>query len=202
MKRLNIRNLLNDRTILDEFCESIKNGGVAVIPTDTLYGFAVAAHRDDAVAAVYQIKERDARKPLILFLQELQQLKDLGMRLEPDQESLLRRYWPGALTAVLNRPENPSLSAFTFPTLGVRIPGHQLLLQLMGNLSCLLLTTSANRSGLPSAPDPDFIADEFSHEIDWLIEDGVMNGSLPSTVIDLTVRPFKILRAGAIEPQL
>ncbi|MFZ5952449.1 MAG: L-threonylcarbamoyladenylate synthase [Candidatus Rifleibacteriota bacterium] len=198
MIRITIAELLQSKKKLDEFKQSIAGGGVAVIPTDTLYGFAVAANCPAAVEKIYAIKNRDSRKPLILFLENFENLGEIGIKTDQRQTTLLKKCWPGALTAVLPCPQHPSVSAFSFPTLGIRVPGHKLLLELIKHLPCRLLTTSANRSGLPSDPDPEKFAGEFSDEVDWLVEDGILPTAQASTVVDLSCEPWRVLRQGVV----
>lgn len=198
MKRIKIAELLADKKMLGEFCKSMQNGAVAVVPTDTLYGFAVAADQPEAVERVYRIKNRSAQKPLILFVSCMEEIKRLGFNLSKSVTDCLCMFWPGALTAVLPAPKQKALGAFTFATIGVRIPEHQELLSLLERLPFKLLTTSANRSGNPSDEDPNKIACEFASEIDWLIDGGTLEEALPSTVADFSVVPPKILRQGKV----
>lgn len=198
MKRVNISQLLSDQVLLRQFYADLDNGATAIIPTDTLYGFAVAAHLPSAVARIYAIKNRDARKPLILFLDRLEQLKQTGFNLTAELKQNLQQYWPGALTAILHKPDHQSLCAFTFGKIGVRIPAHLQLQKLLAGYDHKLLTTSANRSGEPSDCDPANLAAEFANEADWLIDAGVLKPALPSTVADFTVSPPAILRQGSV----
>lgn len=199
MKRIDILQLLADQALLSQLYSDLDAGAVAIIPTDTLYGFAVAAHLPDAVARIYAIKNRDARKPLILFLNAIEQLAQNGFDVSSGLLETLQKHWPGALTAILHRPEHPHLCAFAFEKLGVRIPAHEPLLRLLAGYQHKLLTTSANRSGEPSDCHPDKLASEFAGEIDWLIDGGILNPSLPSTVADFTVSPTAILRQGGVK---
>ena len=198
MKRINIKDLLSDKESLMQFCEDMKNGAVAVIPTDTLYGFAVSYNSKEAIEKVYTIKNRDTRKPLILFVNSVNELDNLGLKTTDEYKSKIKANWPGGLTAVLNRPSEGKLSDFNFPTIGVRAPNHKNLLNLLDYLPIKLLTTSANRSGAPSDTNPDVIAKEFEKEIDWFLEDGILPCGVPSTVVDFTCNPPKILRQGKI----
>ncbi len=199
MKRVKIEELLSDRLLLQAFCDDLKQGAVVVLPTDTLYGFAVAADCTSAVENVYRIKNRSSKKPLILFVHEIDELQKLGFCVNAATLSQLQKLWPGALTAVLPAPDSQALSAFTFASMGVRIPDHQLLLELLNRLPCKLLTTSANRSGDPSDTNPEVIASEFADEVAWLVDGGVLAECLPSTVADFTVLPPLILRQGKIK---
>lgn len=198
MKRVRIAELIADKKLLAEFYDDMTGGAVAVIPTDTLYGFAVASHRCDAVAKIYKIKNRDAQKPLILFLEKVEWLKKLQFDLSAAITDYLLQVWPGALTAVLPRPLIAGLDAFAFPTVGVRIPDHQELRALLADFPGYFLTTSANRSGNSSDNDPQKIAEEFDQEVDWLIDGGVLQPSLPSTVVDFSVCPPRVLRHGTV----
>ena len=199
MIRVNIDRLLADTDLLKRFAAEIDNGAVAVLPTDTLYGFAVAAHSRTAVDRVYRIKSRSSNKPLILFVSCIGDLADLGISVAPGVRTQLLQHWPGALTAVLPAVKHQTLAAFDFSSIGIRVPDHPSLLQLLGRLPCHVLTTSANRSGDPSDNDPDLIAAEFAGEIDWLIDDGELSPGLPSTVVDFSRVPPIILRQGKIK---
>lgn len=198
MRRIKIKDLLADEVALKEFCSDMKNGAVAVIPTDTLYGFAVSYNSKEAVEKVYKIKNRDARKPLILFVTKVEELDKLGLQTTAENKTIINNNWPGGLTAVLQKPSTGKLADFTFPTIGVRAPNHKELLKLLDILPVKLLTTSANRSGAPSDTNPDVIVKEFSNEIDWLLDDGILPCGIPSTVVDFSVKPIKILRQGKI----
>ncbi len=199
MKRVKIEQLLSDANLLREFCAEVQNGAVVVLPTDTLYGFAVDASNSAAVARVYQIKSRSDKKPLILFVHAISELCELGFASNPEMWQRLEVFWPGALTAIFPAPSHRLLSAFTFGSIGVRIPDHAALLQLLQRLPFKLLTTSANRSGDPSDVDPDNIAREFASEVDWLLDGGVLTDGLPSTVADFSFSSPKILRQGKIK---
>ena len=198
MRRIKINDLLSDEVTLNEFCSDIKNGAIAVIPTDTLYGFAVSYNSKSAVDKVYKIKNRDSRKPLILFVSNVDELDQLGLKTSEKNRNIINANWPGGLTAVLQKPATGELSDFYFPTIGVRAPNHKALLKLIDCLPVKLLTTSANRSGAPSDTNPDNIEKDFSDEIDWLIDDGILPSAVPSTVVDFSVEPIKILRQGKI----
>lgn len=199
MKRLTINDLMSDKETLNKFCIDMKNGAVAVIPTDTLYGFAVSFDSKEAINKIYKIKNRDTKKPLILFVSNVQEFENLGLSTSQENIALISKNWPGALTAVLKKPNSGILTAFDYSTIGVRAPAHKELLKLLELLPVKLLTTSANRSGAPSDTNPDIIAKEFENEIDWFIEDGILPSGVPSTVVDFTVNPPKILRQGKIK---
>ena len=135
---------------------------------------------------------------MILFVTKFEDLEPLGLKASESAKEPIVKNWPGALTAILARPESGKLSNFRFPTIGVRAPAHKDLLKLLDILPTKVLTTSANRSGAPSDTNPDNIEKEFQDEVDWLVEDGVLPSGVPSTVVDFTSFPHKILRQGKI----
>jgi L-threonylcarbamoyladenylate synthase len=202
MKKINIKSLLTDQIQLKNFFSDLQAGAAAIIPTDTLYGIAVDGNLPQAVKKVYDIKNRDAQKPLILFVENIDKLKNFGIFPDEKQKDILKQYWPGALTAIFSFCERQKLSGFSHPTIGIRVPDHQPLLQVLQKYPGNLLTTSANRSGLPSHPDPEVLFNEFKNDIEWLIEDGILTDARPSTVVDMSQRKFKILRQGSIKLDL
>jgi L-threonylcarbamoyladenylate synthase len=126
----------------------------------------------------------------------------MGACINKEQKEFLLKYWPGALTAIIEKPGSKEICAHKYKTLGVRIPAHRGLQELLSAYSGKMLTTSANRSGSPSLADADMLFKEFQNEVDWLIEDDMSCDGTASTVIDLTCEPFKILRQGKIIPDI
>jgi L-threonylcarbamoyladenylate synthase len=202
MRRVNIKNLLKDQELLKQFFCDLENGALAIIPTDTIYGLAVDAKSDEAVAKIYEIKKRCGKKPLILFLHSAGELQKLKIKPDVLQKKLIKQGWPGALTAIFPDFDQKQISAHKYPTLGIRVPAHNKLLELLKLYGGGVLTTSANRSGDETLNDPQALFAEFCHEVDWLIEDGIIENSLPSTVVDMSTGSCKILRQGAFVPKL
>ncbi len=202
MRRVNINILLKDQKLLKQFFIDLKNGALAIIPTDTIYGLAVDAKSDEAVAKVYEIKKRCAKKPLILFLHNADDLQKLKIRPDTMQKRLIEQGWPGALTAIFPDFDQKQISAHKYSTLGIRVPAHNQLRELLKLYGGQLLTTSANRSGDEPVNDPEALFTEFRYEVDWLIEDGIIENSLPSTVVDMSSGSCKILRQGAFVQKL
>jgi len=197
MIRCTIEDLLADRRRLGRFVRSLRRGGIAVVPTDTLYGLAVDAHSPDGVAAVYRLKGRAETKPLILFASALPRLVALGITPSGPARQALATHWPGALTAIFPLVGSP-LRGFAHPTLGTRVPGHAGLLRLLAAYPGFLLTTSVNRSGEEPLRDPDRIAAEFGGELAWLLDGGILPPAPASTVADFSGWPPRILRQGSV----
>lgn len=197
MRRVAIPALLGDPTQWEAFVHDLRQGGVAALPTDTVYGLAADATSGQGIRAIYEMKGREDRKPLILFLAEIDQLGALGIRPDGAQANLLSTFWPGPLTAIFPTPTEWQ-ARFPFPTLGIRVPDHSEVRALLAAYPGFLLTTSCNKSGQPPLMDPDAIAGEFAAPLAWLLDGGPLVPSPPSTVLDLTASPPRILREGGL----
>ena len=167
-------------------------GGVAVIPTDTVYGLAAHPAFPDAVDRLYTIKGREAKKPIALLAADLESIEAFGYPLPKSAAELATRYWPGALTLVI---ENPT----TTQTEGFRIPNHDWTRHLLKMCGGVLRVTSANLSGQRPATDaPQALAD-VGLAADLVVDDGVSPGGTASTVIRVAASGgLSILRPGPI----
>lgn len=170
--------------MLDSVRQRVERGAVLAIPTESSYGLAVDPRSRKGVRAIYRIKGRDAGKPLPVVIGGLQQLDDLGI--DPDLPILSRlaACWPGPVTAVLPMREGaaPVPAAADSPTLAVRVLGHA---RMRGLLSLLgpLTATSANPSGGSPLLDPAEAAELLAGEDALVIDDGVLPGGPPSTLV-------------------
>jgi len=188
MKILRI-NKQNFNQAVKEVAKSIKNGRIIVCPTDTVYGLICDATNKKAVNKLFKIKKRPAKKPIPIFIKDIKTAKNLA-KIDLDQEKFLKKVWPGAVTAVLKSKKGKK-------TIGLRIPNYQLILDLLKNVNHPLTGTSANISGKPPSIKIKEVLKQFAsqkHQPDLVLDAGDLSRSKPSTVIDLTVLPPKILR--------
>jgi L-threonylcarbamoyladenylate synthase len=177
----------------------LQAGGIIGLPTDTVYGIAVALTTPGGIERLFAVKKRPPDKAIVVLADSLEQVAalvevpDLGRR-------LANRYWPGPLTLVL--PVRPgarlplALTAGT-RTLGVRVPGHptpRSLARAVGPLP----TTSANRSGEADCRDASSLEAALGQHLDLIVDGGRSPGGVPSTVVDCTGPEPRVLRAGAI----
>jgi L-threonylcarbamoyladenylate synthase len=171
-------------------------GGLLAIPTESSYGLGADPGNSRGVAAVYRLKGRAADKPLPVVIADLHQLPGLGIA--PDLP-ILRRIspgWPGPLSVLLplSRPLPASAGGLT---LAVRIPGHARLRGLLAALDLPLTATSANRSGGEPLVDPAGLADLLAGEDAMVIDDGVLPGGPPSTLVEATEAGLEVVREGS-----
>lgn len=167
--------------------EVLNKGGVAVIPTDTVYGLAARPDFADAVDRLYTIKGREAKKPIALLASDIGAVERFGCPLSGRARELAGKHWPGALTLVVGR------EAF-------RIPDHAATRELIAACGGVLRVTSANLSGRRPATDaPQALAD-VGLSADFVVDDGVSPGGIPSTVVRVSADgSLEVLREGAIE---
>ncbi len=163
-------------------------GGVVVIPTDTVYGLAAHPHFPDAVARLYTLKGRAANKPIALLASETQAVAQFGATLSPRAHALAR-HWPGALTLVLPVGETEE---------GFRVPNHSWTQQLLAACGGVLRVTSANLSGQHPATDAPHALAAVGLSADLVMDDGVSPGGVASTVVRVVDDAVTILRQGAL----
>ena len=178
----------------------MKRGGVAGIPTDTLYGLAACVFDLNAVARIFDLKGRPADMPIPVLLADVGDLRRCVMGDVSDTVfRLAERFWPGALTMVLNRPAAiPDIVSAGGDTVALRVPDHPVPRQLAEGLGAPITGTSANRSGEPGLTSADAVRDVFRDELDLVVDAGEVLGGVQSTVLDLSRDTPAILRQGAI----
>ena len=177
----------------------LRSGGIVAVPTDTVYGIAVALETPDGVDRLFRVKQRPPDKGIALLLDTAGQAALVGT-MGPAATALADAFWPGGLTLVLpRRPDVALPEALTggAPTIGVRVPDHdapRALARALGPLP----TTSANISGQPEARDADEIVDQLGQAIELVLDGGAAAGGPASTVIDCSGTEAGVLRAGAV----
>ncbi|MGI5870330.1 MAG: L-threonylcarbamoyladenylate synthase [Kiritimatiellia bacterium] len=177
-----------DADALAAIADCLRDGGVALMPTDTVYGIAAHPDRPDALARLFALKGRDASKPVPLLADSLASVLRSGLRLSPAARRAAARFWPGALTLVLDRPDGG--------TDGVRVPAHATARALCAAAGGLLRCTSANASGQPPAHTAAAAAAALP-EADILVDGGSADGDA-STVAQLTATTLRLFRPGPV----
>ena len=179
--------------------EVLRAGGIVALPTDTVYGIAVALDTPGGVEALFAAKQRPPDKGIMLLLAEVAQAPDIG-EWPRAAAALAEAFWPGGLTVIVpQRPDVPLPPALTAgtATIGLRVPDHPAPRALAAAVGPIP-TTSANRSGEPEAGDAAAIVAQLGDAIALVLDGGPAHGGPASTVVDCTVDPPRILREGAI----
>lgn len=181
----------------------LRAGGIVAIPTDTVYGLAVALDAPDALERLFELKGRPADRAVAVLLADAAQAERIAV-LTPAARALGAALWPGGLTLVLRqRPDRPLPGALTGgrPTIGVRVPDHAAPRAIAAELGPLP-TSSANRSGEPEVPDAAAIEATFGHGVELILDGGPAPGGHPSTVVDASGTEPRVLRAGAVPAEV
>lgn len=188
----------SDPAAIARAVEILRGGGVIAFPTDTVYGIGAHGLIGEAVERLYAIKERPNDKSIPLLLASADDVLLAAREVPPAARALMRRYWPGALTIVLRKqPHLPDAVSGT-DTVAVRVPDHPVVRALIRALGAPLAATSANKSGRPELLDAQAIAAELGTGLELILDGGPLAGGVPSTVVDVTVEPLRILREGAV----
>jgi L-threonylcarbamoyladenylate synthase len=175
-------------------------GGVAVIPTDTVYGLSAGAFRGAAVERVFAIKQRPAEKRVPILLATAADLSLLVSDVPEPAWSLISHFWPGPLTLVLPaRPSVPHAITQGGGTVAVRVPSGRTCLQLLETVGEPLVGTSANVAGRPPAGTGAAALRDLGGAVDAiLVDDAAVGGGPPSTVVELTDRECVVHRKGGV----
>jgi len=177
----------------------IRSGGVAVFPTETVYGLGCSPFRKTAVKRIFRIKGRAFRKPLSVIVSDFRQVKKLVRNMSPLALRLMSSHWPGPLTIIFRKSGRvPASVTGGSGTVGIRMPDHLITQELIRAAGTPLVATSANRSGRKPSTTAKSAA-KAVEEADIVIDGGRSALRKPSTVIDLSGKKPKILRRGALK---
>jgi L-threonylcarbamoyladenylate synthase len=188
-----------DSATLQEAAATLARRGLAAFPTETFYGLGAAALDGEAVRRVFAVKGRPESKPVLVLVDSLTMLETLVEEIPNPASALIDRHWPGPLTLVFRARASvpPEITAGT-GTVGVRIPAHAVALGLPRALGGPVTAPSANMSGAQPPTTADEVLRVFDGMIELVLDGGATAGGPASTVVDVTVDPPRILRAGAV----
>ena len=193
--------LRDDASGRSEAIEALRLGGLVGLPTDTVYGLAVALDAPNGIERLFAAKGRPPDKAIVLLVADIGQAERTGL-FGPAARALAAAAWPGALTLVVpRRPEVrlPEVLTAGGSSIGLRLPGHgtpRALARALGPLP----VTSANRSGEPDLTDAPGLEYEFGDELDVILDGGPAPGGTPSTVVRCEGWETEVLRIGSIDP--
>lgn len=185
-----------------------REGGVVVFPTDTVWGIGAAVNREDAIRRLYSIKRREKNKPTAVLVSGLTMASEYGV-IKGQARKLAKEHWPGGLTVVVpaRRGKVCEIVSGGGGTVGLRVPKHDFLLRILKKLGSGIVAGSANFAGELTPGKFDEISNRLIKVVDFVVDPFEVGGGLnieaggqkPSTVVDCTVVPFKILRRGQVD---
>jgi len=177
----------------------IRSGGVVAVPTDTVYGIACSVNNSAAIQSLYKIKIRESIKAIPVLIADLNQLDQVAKSLNDYAIKLAQSFWPGALTLIVAKNLLLPANLTIHPTVGVRIPDHDWLREIIRKTGPLA-ATSANISGEASPSTANQVLEQLNGRIELVIDGGECKGGIASTVVDCSGEEFNILRNGSITP--
>ncbi|MDR1627600.1 MAG: threonylcarbamoyl-AMP synthase [Oscillospiraceae bacterium] len=187
----------------DQAIEILRSGGLAAIPTETVYGLAANIFDRKAVSGIFTAKGRPSDNPLIVHISTMSMVSGLVTEITHKAQALADKFWPGPLTVVLPKTDkvNNTVSG-GLNTVAIRMPKHKIALDIINKLGIPLAAPSANRSGGPSPTTAKHVYDDLYGRIDAIVDGGPCEFGVESTVISFTDNAAKILRPGAITREM
>lgn len=180
--------------------ELISQGALVAVPTETVYGLAGNGLDEEAVKEIYTVKGRPEVKALSLMVSGSEAMAQYCQDIPGAAYVLAEKFWPGPLTIILkSRDCVPALVRAGGSTVGLRCPDHSLTLELLRSCGLPLAAPSANPSGEPSPKDTAKVLEYFDGKIAAVLDGGECGIGTESTIIDMSQRPYRILRKGALE---
>jgi L-threonylcarbamoyladenylate synthase len=188
-----------ERAMIERAAELLRSGGLVAFPTETVYGLGAHALDPKAVRKIFTAKERPDWDPLIVHVRDLTMARSLMKRQLSQFELLAGRFWPGALTLVVEKSGLvPGEVTASRPSVALRMPQHPVATALLAAAGLPVAAPSANRFGRPSPTRAEHVVDDLGERVDLILDGGPTPMGVESTVLDLTQSPPAILRPGGV----
>lgn len=180
--------------------EAIRAGGIIAYPTDTFYGLGVDPRDERAVRRLFEVKGRSESRPILLLIPDADAVNAWAAGVSTSAHLLMHRFWPGPLTLVFAaRPDVLPQLTGGLGRIGLRVPGDERTRSLLRFLGCGLTGTSANRSGGRNPRTAAEVNRDIGDRIDLILDGGPSKAAAPSTVVDASTEPPRIIRRGALD---
>ncbi len=184
---------------VEEAATYIKKGKIVLFPTETVYGIGANALDENAVNKIFKAKGRASDNPLIVHICNMQMLKNLVQDIGKIEEKLINNFWPGPLTIIFNKKECiPNNVTAGLETVGIRMPSNEIARKLIELAKLPIAAPSANISGKPSGTKIEDIIEELDGKVDYILDSGMADIGVESTVVRVVDNKVHILRPGKI----
>lgn len=188
-----------DYTKLKEPAQIIKNGGIVVFPTETVYGIGTNGLNENSIKRLYEVKQRPLNKPISLLVNSIEMIEQITQNISELEYKLIKKFMPGPFTIILKKKDIvPNILTANGDTVGIRMPENKVALKLIEYAGVPIATPSANISGKPSGTTLDIIKNDFGEEVDYFIDGGKSKIGIASTIVQVIDGKPHILREGAI----
>lgn len=197
-KYLDLKNE-TDYTKLIEPAEIIKQGGIVIFPTETVYGIGVNGLDEQAIKKIYNVKNRPVNKPISLLVSSMEMVEKLTKDITELEYKLMESFFPGPFTIILKKQDIvPNILTANQDTVGIRMPSNEIARRLIEYANTPIATPSANISGKPSGINIQEIMQEFDGKVDCFIDGGECELGISSTIVKVIDGIPHILREGSI----
>lgn len=183
--------------LIKQVAECLKDGGVIIYPTDTIYGLGCDINQHKAVEKICKIKDIDPQKAQLSFIcRDLSHLSDYTKSIDTPLYRMLKSYLPGPYTFILPASKQvPKILQSKKSTVGLRIPDNNICRHILDELGNPILSASLPGEMVEEYTDPEVIYENFGDKVDFVIDGGI-GGIVPSTVVDCTSAEWTIIRQG------
>ena len=184
---------------LEKAIKVLKDGGIVIYPTDTAFGIGTRIDDEKAIKRLFEIRKRPKSQATPVLFESIGEISEYVSQIPPQALSLMEKHWPGALTIILTAKISkvPELVRGGGQTIGVRIPNHKTTLDVIRGVGVPILGPSANFHGEPAPFRLEDLDKNLISKVDYILA-GETKLRKPSTVIDCTVFPFRVLRLGGV----
>jgi tRNA threonylcarbamoyl adenosine modification protein (Sua5/YciO/YrdC/YwlC family) len=183
--------------LINQVVDCLKDGGVIIYPTDTIYGLGCDIKQAKAIEKICQIKNIDPQKAQLSFIcSDLSHLSEYSKSIDTPLYRMLKNYLPGPYTFILPASKQvPKMLQSKKSSIGLRVPDNIICQQILTTLGNPILSTSLPGEMVEDYTDPEIIYDRFKNQVDFVIDGGI-GGMTPSTIVDCTTDEWTILRQG------
>lgn len=186
---------------IDLLTNILKDGKLAIIPTDTIYGLIADATKEDAIKKVYEAKKREKKKPLIILVSSISMLKEYVSEISILENSLIQEFWPGPLTIIFKKKNLSDTLTGGRKEIAVRLPNNHDLLKLIEKLNHPIIATSANLSGEKAITNISLLKSEIREKVSYIYDVGTMN-EVASTLIKVENNKIIFIREGTLTEKI
>lgn len=180
----------------------LNNSGIAVIPTDTVYGLVGDATNENVIKKVFLIKQRENSKPLLILISNFDMLKKYVKNISSLELGIINKFWPGPLTIIFQNKKNLSdVLTANKSEIAIRMPNDERLLDLINKLDKPIIATSANIAHKKTITSIDLLEDKIKNNVDYIYDGGFLEDN-PSTIIKVIDNKVIIVRDGIISKDI
>lgn len=187
---------------IDYLSDILKNDGLAVIPTDTVYGLVGDATNEEVINKIFDLKQREKEKPLLILISNLDMLNHYVENISKIELKIINHFWPGPLTIIFANKKNLSDTLTSGKKeIAIRMPNNRDLLDLINKLNKPIIATSANIAHKKTITSIDLLEDSIKNNIDYIYDGGYLE-DIPSTIIKVSDNKVDIIREGIIAHEI